>query len=195
MARNWQPLLCAVRRGFCSSPGTGVVATESSLDTKKQEGFREEHLSMKDGRKIDVKFNDNTVCYEIPERVGGATYDSQGQFMIMFTCKKCDTKQSKLFTKKAYHQGVVLVRCDGCSSFHLIADNLGWFGDEKSNIETIMRDLNQEMVYGRADSELLDTLKISVDKTRKVLDDAQKARNAEEQKDNDEKDQGKSKHD
>lgn len=53
----------------------------------------------------------------------------------MFTCGKCEHKMARTFTKDAYHKGVVLIRCDGCDNIHLIADNLGWFDDNKWNIE------------------------------------------------------------
>ena len=45
-----------------------------------------------------------------------------------------------MFTKKAYHSGIVVIRCDGCQSLHLIADNLGWVNDKNINIEDIMRE-------------------------------------------------------
>ena len=32
------------------------------------------------------------------------------------------------------------VRCEGCDKLHLIADNLGWFEDSTTNIETLMKD-------------------------------------------------------
>jgi protein import protein ZIM17 len=43
-------------------------------------------------------------------------------------------------SKKSYEQGVVLITCDGCKKRHLIADNLGWFGPGRENIETILRE-------------------------------------------------------
>ena len=33
-----------------------------------------------------------------------------------------------------------MIRCEGCDNLHLIADNLGWFKDEKTNIEDIMKE-------------------------------------------------------
>lgn len=56
---------------------------------------------------------------------------------MFFTCNKCDTRCMKSFSKHSYDKGIVLVRCPGCQSLHLIADNLGWFG-ETCNVEELM---------------------------------------------------------
>ncbi|XP_011302804.1 DNL-type zinc finger protein-like isoform X2 [Fopius arisanus] len=65
----------------------------------------------------------------------------QAKMRIMFTCRKCETRNSKVMTKLAYEKGVVIIKCDGCKNNHLIADNLGWFGpvEAKRNIEKIMK--------------------------------------------------------
>lgn len=100
--------------------------------------------------------------------------------MVSFTCKKCDTKQSKFFTKKAYHSGVVLVRCDGCHNVHLMADNLGWFNDEKQNIESIMKEKGTPVVWANPDAASLDYLQKQVKETRAKFEEDQKARQQNE---------------
>lgn len=64
----------------------------------------------------------------------------KGLLMMMFTCSVCNKRMGRTFSKDSYENGVVLIRCEGCDNLHLIADNLGWFRDEKVNIEDIMRE-------------------------------------------------------
>ena len=71
--------------------------------------------------------------------IGGNRTGQDGLLLMAYTCAKCDTKQARTFSRHSYEHGVVLIRCQSCDSLHLIADNLGWFEDEKVNIEEIMR--------------------------------------------------------
>ena len=71
---------------------------------------------------------------------------------LEFTCtsSECelndekDRRVIKNISKKSYEQGVVLVYCP-CDNLHLIADNLCWFGDEPSNIESIIEQKTAEI--------------------------------------------------
>mmetsp|Transcript_16886 Transcript_16886/g.37898 ORF Transcript_16886/g.37898 Transcript_16886/m.37898 type:complete len:85 (-) Transcript_16886:302-556(-) len=40
--------------------------------------------------------------------------------------------------------GIVVVRCGACDNQHLIADNLGWFGD-RVNVEQILAERGEEV--------------------------------------------------
>ena len=46
---------------------------------------------------------------------------------------------------------MVLVRCEGCDSLHLVADNLGWFEADGVNrgrsitVESLLKEKGQEM--------------------------------------------------
>jgi protein import protein ZIM17 len=79
---------------------------------------------------------------------GDGTAKGQPRMQITFTCTVCDERSTKTFTKHSYTKGVVLIRCPGCQNLHLIADNLGWFQQDGTNvnIEDIMRDQGEEVI-------------------------------------------------
>eukprot|EP01025_Chloroclados_australasicus_P050648 TRINITY_DN5847_c2_g1_i1.p2 TRINITY_DN5847_c2_g1~~TRINITY_DN5847_c2_g1_i1.p2 ORF type:complete len:191 (-),score=15.80 TRINITY_DN5847_c2_g1_i1:1299-1871(-) len=74
--------------------------------------------------------------------------------IMVFTCKKCDTRAAKQFSRHSYEKGIVIVTCPGCKSNHLIADNLGWFENENRNIEDILKEKGEEVVRKRADGTM-----------------------------------------
>ena len=78
---------------------------------------------------------------------------SEEAYAFVFTCIKCDTRSAKRISKRAYHHGVVLVECPGCKNRHLVADNLKWFGEETSNIESILKEIGEQVCTG--DVEIL----------------------------------------
>ena len=75
--------------------------------------------------------------------------------MIMFTCNICNQRMGRTFSKDAYENGVVLIRCEKCDNLHLISDNLGWFKDEKINIETIAQESGKK-VYRYVSKETME---------------------------------------
>lgn len=78
------------------------------------------------------------------------------KMMAVFTCNKCETREKYVFAKASYEKGVVIVRCPGCESLHLIADNLGWFRNEPTNIEDLARENGE--VASRMDPTIVDSI-------------------------------------
>lgn len=73
-----------------------------------------------------------------PLGASGPSDDPHARFVVLYTCKVCETRSAKSVSRQAYSSGVVLLRCDGCSKHHLFADHLGWFEDEGTDIESIL---------------------------------------------------------
>jgi len=66
----------------------------------------------------------------------------------MFTCGACNVRVMKAFSRHSYEKGVVIVECPGCHNLHVLADNLGWFGEER-NVEEILKAKGEEVLRGK----------------------------------------------
>ena len=84
----------------------------------------------------------NKSCNDEKIPLGNIGELKQRKLALGFTCKVCSTRNTKFISKQAYEKGVVIVKCEGCSNHHLIADNLGWWSDLSAqgihNIEDIL---------------------------------------------------------
>jgi hypothetical protein len=65
-----------LKRAFCSKPAAPApsVAPSGAATDKKEKEFQEQTLHLADGNKINVKFDDTSVSYELPEKIGGTTH-------------------------------------------------------------------------------------------------------------------------
>lgn len=130
-----------------------------------------------EGENMSTNMETNFSIDSIP----GTSKGGSRKLAILFTCKVCDTRSAKRFTERAYNHGVVLVRCPKCENLHLIADNLGYFTDDKDgwNVEKLKHISEQENILVSGDDEVLELAfddKIDSKTTDDNYDDNNKAK-------------------
>jgi hypothetical protein len=67
---------------------------------------------------------------------------------LVSECGQCQTPIRKTFSRAAYEHGLVLVTCPGCQVRHLIADNLGWMGDQMTRERGEPKKIDLSTLYG-----------------------------------------------
>jgi hypothetical protein len=88
------------------------------------------------------------------------------KFELQYTCNVCETRNCHRVSRLAYRQGVVIARCKGCDSQHLIADHLGWtdykggFEGDINDIEEFFATQGKESVVNRVSEEVFHLEKI-----------------------------------
>ena len=75
---------------------------------------------------------------------------TRAKICMMFTCGKCGVRAVKGFSRQAYENGVVIVRCPGCQSQHLVADRYGWFG-APGDVEDFLASRGEAVTRAAAD--------------------------------------------
>ncbi|KII70131.1 DNL-type zinc finger protein [Thelohanellus kitauei] len=94
-------------------------------------------------------FSPNSHFIRWNSRVSGHV---PGTYEIHYTCNVCKDRSTTKFSKDAYINGVVILRCKSCNNLHLVADNLKWFRDSKINIKDIMKEKGMDITEINPDS-------------------------------------------
>ena len=68
--------------------------------------------------------------------------DGKERMAVQFVCGHCGTKSIRLCQKVNYYHSLVIMQCENneCKKWHLIADHLQWFEDEKFMIEQLLNE-------------------------------------------------------
>ena len=130
-----KPLLKPSNKALCSTKTLWNNDDLSGQNPTKPNGIVDEQ-------------NEKTQLFDAAKKIGqniplaNIGQLKQRKLALGYTCKVCNTRNTKLISKQAYEKGVVLVKCEGCANHHLIADNLGWWSELSAqgihNIEDIL---------------------------------------------------------
>ncbi|GAM28918.1 hypothetical protein SAMD00019534_120940 [Acytostelium subglobosum LB1] len=134
---------CLGSRHFCTDSTTTHKSINDQVEAlKKQQQQQEQQKDQQHSVKVsseptpaevDIHNKDET---EVEQQVNSQGVRIEPQYYIEFTCthqphgasEECGFRSKKTFSKHSYHKGVVIIRCEGCKKYHLIADHLGWTG-------------------------------------------------------------------
>ena len=141
-----------VRNFSCTPAFRSTTFNKPTLATSYRPFCTEKSTETENTNHSPVKNADTSVQFAL-----------EGTMLAIFTCTVCNTRHSYQFSKTSYKSGFVIVKCPGCSSHHLVADNLGWFSDKKKNLETICaeRGIPIHKVAAGSVDEALETLGFS----------------------------------
>jgi len=72
---------------------------------------------------VNLSFGDSNSVPGPSKMKPSLTVSSIEKFLMMYTCKICDGRNSHMVSKVAYEHGMVVTTCRHCKNRHLIADN------------------------------------------------------------------------
>ncbi|SBT45614.1 zinc finger protein, putative [Plasmodium ovale wallikeri] len=121
--------------------------TEKNYENNDYDGDGIKRFSQTDG-------NDGQIINDI--EIEDKQRGKKEYMVLMFTCKICEKKSAKKFSKQAYYNGVVIIRCPQCNNLHLISDQLGWFQEGKTNIEKILEEKGEKVLKKFSYNNLLE---------------------------------------
>ena len=104
----------------------------SKVDLTPEEDIKDHETPIKHDIGVSIDKKD-----EIGIGITRDEFNIEPMMAIISTCKVCETRSYKQFTKDSYENGVVLIQCPSCKNLHLVADNLDWFQSGK-NIEELL---------------------------------------------------------
>lgn len=129
-----------------AAPVSSVAADSSSQPSSTLLEEQLKRLTKADQELIMNSLNDPSS--QKASRMGGPGIGPAGAEMVAaFTCGQCDFRMVKRFSKHAYTKGIVVVECPSCRVKHLLADNLGWWEGEATNIEEILKAKGESFVH------------------------------------------------
>ena len=110
---------------------------------------------------IPTRGDDDKNAAAVPSTSAGDAKDVQGtaeerankrKDLYMMFRRQVRDSPAKGFSRQAYENGVVIVRCPGCQVQHLVADRYGWFG-EPGSVEDFLKGRGETVVTGKAGTE------------------------------------------
>lgn len=118
------------------------IATMSSVSCRVPKSMHMysmcSHLSTSSSSSSSIAETDSNASADTSFADVPGAKTSGEKYVLMFTCKVCDTRSAKKITKHSYHSGVVVVRCACCRNLHLIVDNIGIFEEPGWNINAFL---------------------------------------------------------
>lgn len=141
---SFQALYSSAQAQTAAAPGSRCSSSASGNSSAEGGGPKQPHAAEPSGA---------AAAPASAQAKDAEARQPEERMAVIFTCNKCNMRAMRSFSKQAYTSGVVIIKCPECSSRHLIADRLGWFGDN-SSVESILKEKGQEVRWHEAGGTL-----------------------------------------